>query len=109
MNQTTCLDCHRLRIRDQSASVTTCPVNKDTNPRTKRAVPRNTREGGALRAALGEAAPAPPPPLAKECGFPAASGFLPMPCFYQFVTPDDRVTASTITSRSPVPACEPTR
>uniref|UniRef100_A0A0A9DIA4 Uncharacterized protein n=1 Tax=Arundo donax TaxID=35708 RepID=A0A0A9DIA4_ARUDO len=55
-----CLDRHRLRIRDQSASVTTCPVKRDTNPRTNRAIPRNNGEGGALLAALGDAAPPPP-------------------------------------------------
>jgi hypothetical protein len=66
------LDRHRLRIRDQSASVTMCPVKSDTKPRTNRAVPRNNGEGGALLAAFGEAEPTP------ECGF-AGSGFLPMP------------------------------
>lgn len=55
-----------------------CPVKRDTNPRTNRAVPRNTGEGCALLAALGEA---PPPP---ECGF-AGSGFLPIPRPYQLV------------------------
>jgi len=39
-------------------------VNRDTNPRTNSAVPRNTGEGGAFRAVLGEEAPPPPPPAA---------------------------------------------
>lgn len=62
LQQITCLGRHRLRIRAQSASVTTCPVKRDTNPRTNSAVPRNTGEGDAFLAALGEEAAAPPPP-----------------------------------------------